>query len=234
MYKELYFHDFERKDEINNSIAIIYGALPLIFAAGMIIAKELDAPFNNFEIWTILLLTFAFIPLLFSFFYLTKAYIRYKYSYIPYANDLYKYECDLKQYYCTVGQDKEVSQKSANEDIIEYLSEKYSEYSGYNQIQNERKLGLRYKGIISIIISMVLLVTSGIPYAINSVTQSEVQKVEIANIKEIIMATNQQNQQNQQGQTTQTQPQPSPQSQLTKPLPPAGRIIQESFTPPKR
>lgn len=230
IYKDLYFHDFERRDEINNSIIIIFGALPIIFATGIALAKEIDAPFDNYELWTISLLGITLIPLLAAFFYLTKAYIGYGYSYIPYAQDLREYENKLKEYYKVIELSVQEVKEKTEEDISEYLSEKYSEYSKVNQINNERKLGMRYRGVIYIVASTVFLIASGVPYAANSVTQSEVQRVEISNVKEIAMATQAPKQPNQ----NQAQPQPKPQSQPVKPSAPPGRIVQESYTPPKK
>lgn len=232
IYKELYFHDFERRDEINNSTTIIFGALPIIFAAGIALAKEIDAPFDNYELWTLCLLGLTLIPLLAAFFYLTKAYIGYGYSYIPYAQDLRDYENSLKTYYESIGLNTQDVKEKTEEEINEYLSNKYSEYSKINQTNNERKLGMRYKGVNSIVVSTVLLIASGIPYAVNSVSQSEVQKVEISNVKEIVMATQGPKQPNQN--QAQPQPQPKPQPQPVKPSAPPGRIVQESYTPPKK
>lgn len=228
IYKDLYFHDFERRDEINNSTTIIFGALPIIFASGLALAKEIDAPFDIYERWTISLLIITLILLLTAFVYLTRAYIGYSYSYIPYAQDLRYYENNLKEYYIAKELSAQNVKEKTEEDITEYLSEKYSEYSKTNQENNERKLGMRYRGVISIVASTIFLTASGFPYIANAVTQSEVQRVEISNIKEIVMATQAPKQPNQ----NQAQPQPQPQPQ--KPSAPPGRIVQESYAPPKK
>lgn len=224
IYKELYFHDFERRDEINNSIVIIFGALPIICAAGITLAKEIDTPFNNYELWAVHLLGFTLIPLVAAFFFLTKAYVGYSYSYLPYAQDLRDYENSLKAYYDSTSPNTQDAKEKTEEDINEYLSNKCSECSKINQTNNERKLGMRYKGVISIVTSIILLIASGVPHAANSVIQSEVQKVEISNVKEIVMAT--------QGPKQPNQNQPQPQPQPVKPSAPPCRIAQESHSPP--
>ncbi|MEN9986695.1 MAG: hypothetical protein RI925_2197 [Pseudomonadota bacterium] len=186
IYRDLYFHDFERRDEINNSITISYGALPILFAGGIALAKEIDSPFDGFELWSLVFLVLAFILLIFAFVYLTRAYIGYEYGYIPYAKELYDYQDNLRRYYVNSGRSEEDAEVIAGAELRFFLAKEYANYSERNQKNNDRKLSLRFKGVAAIVFSASLLISSGIPYALTSVTQTEAQKIEIFNFKEII------------------------------------------------
>ena len=227
LYQQHYFHEAERRDQINNSIAIPLGIVSVVSGAFVVVAKEIDSPFDCSEKLQLFFLVVTGIAIVGAVFFLVKAYWGYGYGHVPRANELKKYRDDLKNYYVSIGKSEDDARVLSEEEALDYIDSEYASNAEKNAENNDKKSANLFKANGFTIASIVFLVLSAVPYIINSIQQpNEVQKFEITNLGELKM--NATNNQPPQGQNQQPPIQPS------KPNPPPSRVIKENVEPPAK
>jgi hypothetical protein len=225
LYQQHYFHENERRDQINNSIAIPLGIVSVVSSAFVVVAKEIDSPFDDSEKFQIFFLIITSIAIVSAVFFLIKAYWGYGYGHVPRGNELRKYRDELKAYYVGTGKPEDDARVISEEEALDYMDSQYASNAEKNAENNDIKSFNLFRANGFIFSSIVILVISAVPYVINSIQQpNEVQKFEITNLRELKM--NATNNQQPQGQNQQPPVQPC------KPTPPPSRVIKENVRPP--
>ena len=223
-YQTHYFHETDRRDQINNSLTIPLGVISLVSGAFLVIAKEIDFPFNASEIIQLHFLGLTAITLILAAIFMGRAYWGYGYAHMPRTEEIRQYFENLKNYYLSLNYSENNASEQANAEALEYVGSQYFANAEKNAENNDIKSANLFKANGFTMASVVFLVISATPYVINSIEEpSEVQKVEITNLKELSM-------------TTPTSQQPKPQSQQQpapppKPTQPPSRVIREHVEP---
>ncbi len=223
LYKNHYFYEIERRDQINNSLTIPLGVISLVSGAFLVIAKKIDYPFNTSEIIQLNLLGLTAVTLILAAIFIGRAYWGYGYAHMPRSEEIRQYCDNLKNYYINQGCNVDDSNKLADKETLQYIDSQYSVNAEQNAKNNDIKSANLFKANGFTMTSVVFLVISAVPYVIKSIEEpSEIQKVQITNLKELSMTT------------PTSQPKPQSQQQPTpqpKPTPPPSRVIREHVEP---
>ncbi|WP_041361944.1 hypothetical protein [Methylovorus sp. MP688] len=221
LYQTHYFYETDRRDQINNSLTIPLGVISLVSGAFLVIAREIDYPFNISETIQLYLLGLTAVSLILAAIFMGRAYWGYGYAHMPRAEEIRQYCENLKIHYISQNYTIDDANKLADEETLEYVESQYSVNAELNAENNDIKSANLFKANGFTMASVVFLVISAVPYVINSIEEpSEIQKVKITNLKELSMATPTPQPQSQQ------QPVPQP-----KPSPPPSRVIKEHVEP---
>lgn len=223
-YQTHYFHEADRRDQINNSLTIPLGVISLVSGAFSVIAKEIDYPFNTSEIIQLHFLGLTAVALILAAVFMGRAYWGYGYAHMPRTEEIRQYGESLKKHYISQNYSEDDATKQADEETLQYIDSQYSVNTEQNAENNDIKSANLFKANGFTMASVVFLVISAAPYVINSIEEpNEVQKVLITNLKELPM-------------TTPTSQTPKPQSQQQsapppKPTPPPSRVVREHVEP---
>ncbi|MGB2833543.1 MAG: hypothetical protein WBC07_11360 [Methylotenera sp.] len=221
LYQTHYFYEIDRRDQINNSLTIPLGVISLVSGAFLVIAKEIDYPFNTSEAIQLHLLGLTAVALILAAIFMGRAYWGYGYAHMPRAEEIRQYCESLKNHYINLNYTLDDAKKLADEETLQYIDSQYSVNAERNAENNDIKSANLFKANGFTMASVVFLVISAAPYVINSIEEpSEIQKVQITNLKELSMATP----------TPQTQGQQQP-ATPPKPTPPPSRVIKEHVEP---
>lgn len=225
LYQQHYFHEMERRDQINNSLVIPLGVISVVSGAFLVVAKEIDAPFDYSEKFQLVFLVLTALALISSATFLVRAYWGYGYAHMPRPGELRKYREGLLNHYSGSGKSFDEAVKIVDEETLQYVESQYAANAETNAENNDKKSANLFIANGLTIASVVLLVISAIPYVLNSIRQpNEVQKLEIINLQELKMS-------DQNKQPTQNQQPPAP---PPKPNPPPSRVIREHVEPPAK
>lgn len=223
-YQTHYFHETDRRDQINNSLTIPLGVISLVSGAFLVIAKEIEYPFNSSEIIQLHFLGLTALTLTLAAVFMGRAYWGYGYAYMPRTEEIRQYCESLKKHYLSLNYSVADATNLADEETLQYVDSQYSVNAERNAENNDIKSANLFKANGFTMASVVFLVISAVPYVVNSIEEpSEVQKVQITNLKELPMTTP-----NSQPPKPQSQQQPAP---PPKPTPPPSRVIREHVEP---
>lgn len=165
-YKELYFHEIERKDKYTNSLAIPIGVLTIF--GGII--------FSYFKIWSedlitvqwfskklfILFLILSVFFVLCAVFCLTRGIIGYAYSYISPPERLEEYRQVLLRWYESQGN----SVEEASMDFKDTITQQYIDCIQINTLNNDSKSVWLYMCFLSLTATFILILFCTIFYSI--------------------------------------------------------------------
>jgi hypothetical protein len=151
-----YFHEVARRNDLNSSLGIPLGILTALFAAIATMATSISSPFNLARI--ILLLTSALATLagLVSIYFFVKSYLGYMYRHPTSMEPLRAWReqiianGDTEQY--------------ADEQVDRVMTKQYSEAAELNSKNNDDKSGYIHRAGVSLVICLVLVLLSSIPY----------------------------------------------------------------------
>lgn len=226
LYKNHYFFELSRKDQLASAVTIPAGLLTIIGGAIVTIAHTIDMPFTRLEISELILLGLATVCVFISIYFLIRSYFHYGYGFIATTLEIKKYKEELEDYY----QGTKKVNKKVNCEIEEFINNQYVKHTDLNTRNNDRKSSYIHKANWALILSLVFTILTGIPFVIKSAIDSEqVYKVEILERKQGINIMSK----DKKDSGSQKKPQqPSNTSDKSKPTPPRGRVILEDFTPP--
>lgn len=186
LYQQHYFYEIERRDKLNNFLSIPLGVVSIITGALIIIAKEIDAPFDVVEWFQIIVITLTAFSILYASIYISLAYRSVVYFYIPMVGDVKKYYEDLVGHYISIKKTQDESEEIAEKETLDYIYKSYSVNSDINTKNNDKKSLFVSRANKAIFLSFVLLIFAATPYVINAIVQpSEIQKVELVNVKDL-------------------------------------------------
>lgn len=181
-YKEQYYKEIERKNEINNSFASPIGVITAIIVAIYYSLTSFDYDIRG--AWVpifFLLLTVCICFLAISLYHLSTGLSKYPegydYAFLPRTVELDKYYRDLKEYYKQSG-----SEDMSDAEFENFLVSELIKCTTINQINNDIKLGHRFYSIRFLILSFIVLCTLAIPYGKSLQVQKEkpnIQKVQL-------------------------------------------------------
>lgn len=224
LFKEMYYHELERRDAINGRIGIPLGVLPLLIGAGLYIYDNKDnVDFGSWN-WAFnsALIVYCLLLLLASY-NLSRAYIGYKYGYFPLASDLEKYKDNVFSFY--EDEDEETQNELVSIKIRIFLTKLYKENTDRNMIQNERKLQFLWRSGLFIISSLLVGAAIGSFYFLGQKEELKKPiKVQIVNIQ-----SNDSKQGGEQTMGDKDQQNPPKNSKKTEPEEPKARILNENF-----
>jgi len=181
-YKEQYYKEIERKNDISNSLATPIGIISALVAGLLYSLTSFDFSLNT-TLVVIFLLTLIVVLffLAISIFHLITAFSDFhngfNYAYLIDTDDLGGYHKQLKDYYAQTK-----TTDTSDVEFKEYILSEFIKSTGINQKNNKSKIKHRYlchKYMINTFLTMCILT---IPFGINfglQNTKPKIQKVEI-------------------------------------------------------
>jgi len=156
--KDEYFCELDRRNELRKALSLPMG-LSVIFAGGLF------SVLKGFE-WASVPICFALLfgisslltalSLGVGIYFLVRSHVGYEYAYVPTAKEVRKYYDDLVQYYGAEG-----NNDRAGEDVIEYLSQEYSENAHHNALKNNSKSAFLHRANLCIVLTLIFLALTG-------------------------------------------------------------------------
>ena len=167
-YKELYFKENERRQEVLNSLNIPIAIITALSSAAYFFITSFDYTIDFFlsRIF-ITLISITGICLLFAIYFLIRAFSDftkgYEYSGIPYTKELYDWNKKLEDHFEKYKNDRSL----AKEYYTEFITETLVEHTEHNMYVNDKKYGYIYHSNKFLIIALVLTLTTLIPFGYN-------------------------------------------------------------------
>ncbi len=194
--KERYQREHDRKDQINNSLAIpITVVVALIGVAGyFLINIPLNVIFVS-PVWIkIVFITLILIMLCLAYYliqafrFFNKVFAGLDYGYIPTPKEMKEYAEEKRKYYKKYFKmDKNQIEQAIERDIQSALLDEYCEHTEMNVDSNNNKIFFLTKVKKSIIIALVFLSISAIPFIVlhyqGQTKDEEIQKIEVIRSK---------------------------------------------------
>lgn len=194
-YKEQYYKELDRKNDISNSLTIPIGFISALVAGLFYSMTTFDYEIKlALTVSFIVLLSIAVIFLSISIFHLIKAFSNfhngYNYQYLIDTDDLKNYYEGLKNYY---AQQSTIPDNSDG-DFEDYVLTEYIKNTGVNQKNNKLKIYHRFlchKFMIWAFLTIcTMIVIFGIDFGYKN-TKTKIQKVDIDSILNINLQTKQ-------------------------------------------
>ena len=161
-YKELYFKENERRQEVLNSLNIPIAIITALSSATYFFITSFDYKVETFltGIFSCLILITG-LCLLFAIYFLIRAFSDftkgYGYSVIPYTGELYDWNKNLEDYY-------EGNKDLAKEHYSKFITENLAKHTEHNRYVNDKKYGYIYRSKKFLIISLVLTLITLVPF----------------------------------------------------------------------
>jgi len=180
-YKELYFKENERRQEVLNSLNIPIAIITALASASYFFITSFDYKIESFLSGIfIALISITGVCLLFAIYFLIRAFSDftkgYEYSGIPYAKELYDWNKNLEDYFEEYEDDRSLAKKHYTKFIIENLVK----HTEHNMYVNDKKHGYIYRSKKFLIIALILTLITLIPFGYNHFKKDEkVHKVEL-------------------------------------------------------
>lgn len=188
-------------------------------------AQDMHTPLGRLDIAQIGLGIIAVFFSARTAYFLSRSYYGFEYGYVPRAIEISKYKEDLISYYLQMSHTADSAEKKAERDAMDHLHSEYAKHSDLNAENNNRKSYFLHRANGSLLISVVIVIATGIMFLSNSISNPEkIVEIKVSNAKEINMSKP--------PSSTTSGPNPNPPlSQPAKPNPPPGQVIKESVDP---
>lgn len=167
IYKEFYFREIDRKNELNNIINI-----PIIIITGIIsvqfyfYSQQIE---NSLKIYLEVLSIISALSILYSIFYLLKSFGNFfknhSYKELNEMNSIYKYEREL------IKEQKKTA--VAERLFLEYLNEQFSDCASHNFLINKTRTEDIAKSKKGIFISTICTILFSIIFLISIITMAK-------------------------------------------------------------
>jgi len=230
LFKESYYFELDRKDKINANLNFPITILVLVVGVLSYYLNNLPNLNHDFTSVIFYISVFALIVnICFCFYFLYRCFTGYGYDYVSPTTEIDRYVNDIHKYNSQVD---EKGKMNVDHELTALLIEQYCRCATTNSQNNIRKTGYLRSTSVSLLCAVIIVAISTFPFFILKYQlSSEVQKVEITNLKDIAMPENNNKpEQKPQGQGTPnpapTKP-PSP-STPSKPVRPQPQSVQES------
>ncbi|WP_291104070.1 MULTISPECIES: hypothetical protein [unclassified Flavobacterium] len=167
IYKEFYFREIDRKNELNNIINI-----PILIITGIIsvqfyfYSQQIE---NSLKIYLEVLSIICALSILYSIFYLLKSFGNFfknhSYKELNEMNSIYKYERELIKEQTKIA--------DAESFFLEYLNEQFSDCASHNFLINKTRTEDIAKSKKGIFISIICTILFSIIFLISIITMAK-------------------------------------------------------------
>lgn len=148
----MYFHEINRKNEIDRNISIIISAISLEIGMFLYFIKEIYEPLfipNSIKCAIVIVISIIFILILYK---LIRFLIAYDYLYIPSSEEYNNYLSQLKTYFNT----NNINDNSEKE-LLNEIYNQYNKCASHNKYSNDCKTADYYWLRVCIIINFSLM-----------------------------------------------------------------------------
>lgn len=162
-YRDNYLFEFEIKEKLEKSASSSIAVLVILGSIVSLFINEIRTiEYSYITIIFISLLSLSGLCFLLSLYFIIRALYNYQYMYMPTSSQLKKYNDEIIEYYSAEENFKE----KANNDFEEYIIGEYAANAHTNFQNNGRKSAFIHLANTFIIVTIILLLLSSIPYYI--------------------------------------------------------------------
>lgn len=175
--RQSYFHEVNRRQQLNNSVSLPSGVLTLLAGAEVSIFKSTSAPYSAVDCILLGCMIFLALSLLASAISLMFSVYPRKYSYVPTPQEFQQYRDKLKNYYRNY---RDASDRAERE-TLQFVQDEYAEKAHKNVSLNDDRT--RYLGYANsfLILSLLIAVPVVVCYVMITVPEaSPTLKIEMA------------------------------------------------------
>jgi hypothetical protein len=190
-YKELYFYEISRKNEISNSISITIGIISAF--SGVIFYLLTSFDYGNNNIVTSIFIISLFPVLVFlmkSIYYLVRSFSNFTdghfYKYLSSPKDFENYYGGLEEYY----KKSRMENGDSNIDFDNHLISQFIETTSFNQKRNNDRVFHRFLSHRNIIYTFLSICLILVPFGINFGINKKVPNIESVKINSTEIITN--------------------------------------------
>jgi len=173
-YKELYFKENDRRQDVLNSLNIPIAIITALSSVIFFVLTNFDNKIGiriNYVFYTMVGASCFCISI--AIYYLIRAFSNfakgYEYSGIPYPQELHDWNNDLIEYY----KNNDGTEEDAAKYFEDYLVENFVKQTNYNMDVNDTKLAYIYNSKKFLIMGLVLTLGIMVPYFYNHFTKKE-------------------------------------------------------------
>jgi len=182
-YKDAYFNELNLKDNINNSLSIPIGIIIVLWGALFYLLISFNYDCKVWQIAFFGLFSFTFlISGIISVVYIIKSYSNvlkgHKYGYLPSLDKILAYQIGLKEYAINVLtsvtptnllDDRHYmrEEEKANKEFEDWLVREMANITSVCQKSNRKKLWYIYRAKIFLVIALISLLITALPYSLN-------------------------------------------------------------------
>lgn len=163
-----YFHEAQRRTDLNSSLAIPLGVLTALLAAVGAMLGSLTFPFSPLE-WVLLVLgALAALAGLRSAYFVARSYIGF----------IYKHPTSMKplgDWRTQIIKDGSSSEE-ADRKVEELMLEQYTIAADKNAMNNDEKSGLLYSAVLWTVICLAFVLATAVPYLASTITARELKQ----------------------------------------------------------
>lgn len=167
-----YFHEVDRRKDLDAGLAIPLGVLTAIFAALGTMFGSLVLPLSRLEVAVAVLGGGAAVFALISAAYLMRTFLGFLYKHPTSMKPLGDWRAEVIS--------NGTSEEEADNQVEALMTEQYAVAADQNCTNNDRKAAYRYNSIFYAVISLSLVVASALPYLVKQVTEKPLQPVSAA------------------------------------------------------
>lgn len=220
LYKDLYFHEMERRDQLNRSLSFPVGLMAVLSGAAIAMYRAARFSFSDADKALLTILCVVSISLVATAYLLIRAYWGHTYSAMPFAEDLHNYTSELRGHYLSEGAESDAAEARAQSKLAAYVEREFSRNAKLNAKTNDGKSVFLFNANAFLIASIVLLGAASPFYLYVTSRQSDqIQKIEIVHGARVMKPQ---------------EPAPAPPAPQTpspthkpEPTPPPSRLIRE-------
>ncbi len=172
LYKELYFHELERKDRITAQAQVRFAFIATGVALSAYMLRTVDFSEPQYLVWLFIgCLGLALIPFAFSVWVLSRAFWGNKYDYLPVLTDVEAYRHGLERHYKDSDENG-----SIESDMLDYLLSSTAEISSTNTKVNEERLSRMHRFYRLSLPSVALFMTASMLFILADLDASSPRK----------------------------------------------------------
>ncbi|OLN21986.1 hypothetical protein BTO30_11675 [Domibacillus antri] len=185
LYKELYYKEMERKEQINARVQIPLGLIVVLISGIFYCANSMHQVPESGRIAFLFFLSVSLISLFVAIFFINKCIFRNKFGYFPLPSEIKTYQDSLYEHYQKIKEKCDVDAETyVNQKISKFLIESYIIGTDNNIRTNDSRTKFLQKSSLAVSASVIFLVISFCFFIPDLLAGKEpTQKIEIINDK---------------------------------------------------
>jgi len=189
-YKEHYFNELKRKEELTGRVTLPLGVLSILIGSIVAAFREINKPDTLIEYLIVILLICAVLPACMVVVNLWKSYHN-RYWVIDTPAEIMNYKNKLLNYYGDPGVEIEgAPMEEALLDVLAYIDQEYAKHADYNSRESDRRSFILMRANVYLAITLAVATLALVLQLTRLASLPEQpQRVKIVNIREITMAT---------------------------------------------
>ncbi|MGZ8285009.1 MAG: hypothetical protein ACXW27_03920 [Allosphingosinicella sp.] len=157
-----YFHEADRRRDLNSSLSLPLGVLTALFAAIAAMIGAVSDPPGAMEAAVLGFASAAAFAGLRSIYFVIQAYLGYEYAHPPTMGEMSRWRAEIM----SAG----YSAFRANQEVEALMAARYAVCAERNALNNDQKSGYIHKAGEWLSGCLVLVILAGIPYSINKIS----------------------------------------------------------------